>query len=150
MYTPGWLGSAQPVPQLITPTSLQTLSSWQTSGPPLSPCRKEQNSYHLLFCYSKGDCWNLFSSKRYLTGINITLCVASTEHPWCYLSIIHTRAIAYLCAYQRHLSFFQCVRNMNCAEQNKLTFVYLLQSPCFHVHILGFYNYSYPYQCQAV
>lgn len=39
MYTPGWLGSAQPAPQLTTPTSLHTLSSWQTKGPPLSPWR---------------------------------------------------------------------------------------------------------------
>lgn len=87
------------------------------------------------------DCWSLIRSKLYLTCINITLCVSSTEHPWSDLSVIHTRAIAFLCANQGHLSFFQCIRNMNCTEQNKLIFVYLLQSTCLPVDLLLSYIY---------
>ena len=75
VHTPGRLGSAHPMPQLMIPARNQRLSSllWTTSGPPESPLG-EKTLVNITTCYFASLCTIL-----YLTWVPPTLFSASAH-----------------------------------------------------------------------
>ena len=75
VQTPGRLGSAHPMPQLMIPARNQRLSSllWTTRGPPESPWGRKR-LFNMTTCYSASR-WMIL----YLTWVPPTLFSASTH-----------------------------------------------------------------------